>query len=196
MSPRSRASTDPGCANGATTTTTSTWDRQMAGAMEMSRRWRVITTASAKDSVITTERASPRPCAPPGPPTIRPTPASATTIATAVRRETCSLNPTQAISAAAIGERACMNRTLATVVWLRATMNVLDATAVSAATASSARPIVRKARSVSPRSVKATKRNRAIAAKSARPATCVAAPTESSRCSTPAVDHATAASAT
>ena len=34
---------------------TITCERQIAGAIEISRRWRVITTATAKASVITTE---------------------------------------------------------------------------------------------------------------------------------------------
>ena len=127
----------------------------------MSRRWRVITTASAKASVITTDSARPRPCAPPGPPTMRPTPPSATSIATAVRRETGSRSASQAITAAAIGDTACMKRTFATVVWLSATMNDPEAIAVQTATARPARPIEVNARTTLPRSETATNANRA-----------------------------------
>ena len=115
-------------------------ERQMAGAIEMSRRWRVITTPSANANIITTESTRPSPCAPPGPPTMRPTPTRATAMATTVRREIDSRSATQAISAAAIGDAACMKRTLATVVWLSATMKQPEARAVRAATASEARP--------------------------------------------------------
>ena len=162
----------------------------------MSRRWRVITTLRANASVISTERPSPSPCEPPGPPTIRPTPASATTIATPVRRDTASCSAAQAISAAAIGETACMNRTFATVVWLSATMKHDDATAVATATAIPAHPIEVNARTTPPRSENETNASSASTAKNARPATCVAVPTDSSRCRTPALDQASAASAT
>ena len=196
MSTTSRVSAVPGSANGANAASTSTCERQMAGAIEMSRRCRVITTATAKDSVITTESASPRPCAPPGPPTMIPTPTSATAIAAPVRRETDSRSAAQAMSAAAIGASACMKSTFATVVWLSATMKLPDATAVQSATATPARPIVAKARTTPSRSVSATKASSAKVAKSARPATWVAVLTVSSRCRTPALDHASAASAT
>ncbi len=156
----------------------------------------MTTTLTAKASVITTESARPRPGELPGPPTIRPTPASAIAIATPVRRDTDSRSAAHAISAAAIGATACMKSTFATVVWLSATMNVPDAIAVQTATASSARPIEVNALTTRPRFVSATKTNSARAATKARPATCVAVSTDSSRCRTPALDHASAASAT
>ncbi len=194
--PRSCASTDPGEANGANATTTITCDRQMAGPMEMSRRCRVITRAPANDSVITSERPRPAPAPPPGPPIITPTPASATTIATPVLRDTDSRSTTQAIRAAAIGESACRKMTFATVAWLRATMKVAEAIAVNPATASSASPIERNGLTTWPPLETATKARSAIAANTALPATWVAESTESARCSTPAVDQATAAMAT
>src|SRR6187401_3584865 len=67
-----------------------------------------------------------------------------------------------------------------------------EASAVVTATPRPARPIERNAASVRPRFLKATK---AASARKARPATCVVVPTESSRCSPPAVDQATAAAA-
>ena len=88
----------------------------------------------------------PSPWDAPGPPTIKPTPPSATTIASALRLDTGSRNATHAISAAAIGAAACMKRTFATVAWLSATMNEPEATAVQSATASSARPMVANGR--------------------------------------------------
>ena len=166
----------------------------MAGAIEMSRRWRVITTPSANANIMTTESTRPSPCAPPGPPTMRPTPTNATAIATTVRREIDSRSATQAISAAAIGDAACMKSTLATVVWLSATMKQPEARAVRAATASEAARIDVKAVTTCPRSMTATKARSASAAKTARPAIWVAVLTSSSRWSTPAVDHASAAS--
>ena len=86
-------------------------------------------------------------------------------------RVTCSCSATQAISAATIGATACMKRTFATVVWLSATMNVPDATAVATATAIPAQPIDRNARVTPPRSENETKTSRASTAKNARPAT-------------------------
>jgi hypothetical protein len=56
-------------------------------------------------------------------------------------------------------------------------------------------PIERKATIVPPRFRAATKSAIATKAKNARPASCVGVSTESSRCSPPAVDHATAAAA-
>ena len=186
----------PGWANGPAAASTSSWERQIAGAMEMSRRWRVITTASAKARVISTESPTPSPKLAPGPPTIRPTPPSAMTIATAVLFDTDSCSAAHPISAAAIGATACMKSTFATVVWLSATMNDPDATAVQTATTSSARPIsVNDATTPRPPE-NATKAKSASVANTARPATCVAVLTVSSRCRTPALDQASAASAT
>ena len=74
-----------------------------------------------------------------------------------------------------------MKSTFATVVWLSATMNVPDATAVHAATAISARPIALNARTPPPCPEKATNANSPNTANSARPATWVAVPTDSSR---------------
>ena len=87
-----------------------------------------------------------------------------------------------------------MKSTFATVAWLSATMNVPDATATQPATAMPAQPIARNASSGRPRLDTTTKSASATKAKNARPATCVAVSTVSSRWSAPAVDHATAAS--
>ena len=159
----------------------------------MSRRCRVITIATANASVIAND--APMPKSPPvsGPPTMKATPSTATPIATAERRVIDSPSASHASSAAAIGATACMNRTFATVAWLSATMNVPDATAVQPATASPAMPIERNASTGRPRLVTTTNAASATRANRARPATCVAVSTVSSRWSTPAVDHATAA---
>ena len=162
----------------------------------MSRRWRVMTRPRAKEREVSAERPRPRPCEPPGPPTIRPTPASATTMARAVRPDTRSCSAAQAISAAAMGETACMKSTFATVVWLRPTMKAADAVAHATATAIPVGPIEENARTTPPRSENETYTSSASTAKNARPATCVAVPTEISRCSTPALDQASAARAT
>ena len=55
------------------------------------------------------------------------------------------------------------------------------------------RPIDRKAATVPRRSIATTSTNSAISAKNDRPATCVAGLASSSRCASPAVDQATAA---
>ena len=89
-----------------------------------------------------------------------------------------------------------MKSTFATVVWFSATMNVAEATAVHAATAISARPIDPNARTPPPCPEKATNASSPSTAKSALPATWVVVPTDSSRCSAPALDQARAASAT
>ena len=192
---RSRSPTVAGWEKGATTRTTSSWERQIAGAIEMSRRCRVITMLPAKANVIRSEKPMPSVPPLPGPPTMRPTPSSAIAIATAARRVIRSRRTIQARSAAAIGETACRKSTLATVEWLRATMNEPDANAVVTATPRPATPIVRKAATVRPRFRNATKSAIATKAKNARPASCVGVSTESSRCRPPAVDHAIAAAA-
>lgn len=74
-------------------------------------------------------------------------------------------------------------------------MKAPEAIAVKTAMASPATPIPRKAAIVRPRASSATKPTSATNANRARPATCVAVPTLSSRCSTPAVDQAAAAPA-
>jgi hypothetical protein len=88
-----------------------------------------------------------------------------------------------------------MKRTFATVAWLSATMNEPEAIAVQTATPRPAIPHERKTSTVRPRSLAATKAASARNATSARPASWVGVSTESSRCSPPAVDHATAAAA-
>jgi hypothetical protein len=112
----SETSSEPTCArpaNGAASTKTSTWDRHVAGAIETSRRWRVITSVAAKEADMRSERACPTAPAPPGPPTMIATPPSATPMAIQVRRATGS--PSIVPSAAAmIGASACMKRTFAT----------------------------------------------------------------------------------
>ena len=133
---------------------------------------------------------------PPGAPTISTTPRSATTIARQARRVIASRSANQAIPAAPIGAAACMKKTFATVAWFSATMNDPDATAVHAATASPAAPIERSAWSVRRRLTATTKTPSARSAKTAQPASCVIVPTDSSRCRTPALDHASAAPAT
>ena len=70
-----------------------------------------------------------------------------------------------------------------------------EASAVETATPRPAMPIERNAATVRPRFLTATKAASATKAKNARPAICVVVPTESSRCSPPAVDQATAAAA-
>ena len=75
-------------------------------------------------------------------------------------------------------------------------MNAPEETAISEAITSPLRPIARKPCTTAPRSAIATKANSPSTAKNARPASCVPIPTESSRWRRPAVDHATAASAT
>ena len=190
---RSRVPACKGCENGRNTTSTRSCERQRAGAIEMSRRWRVMTRPRAKEREVSAERPRPRPCEPPGPPTIRPTPASATTMARAIRPETASCRAAQAINAAAMGETACMKSTFATVVWLRPTMKAADAVAHATATAIPVGPIEENARTTPPRSVNETYTSSASTAKNARPATCVAVPTEISRWRTPALDQASAA---
>ena len=89
-----------------------------------------------------------------------------------------------------------MKSTFATFAWLSATINMPDAVAVVAATARPATPIARKAATGWAWLTNATKTASARAAKNARPASWVAVSTESSRWTTPAVDHAIAARTT
>jgi hypothetical protein len=192
---RSRSPTVDGWAKGPTTRTSSSWERQIAGVIEMSRRCRVITMLRAKASVINSEKPIPSTPPLPGPPTMRPTPMSAIAMATPALAVTRSRSAIQASSAAAIGETACRKRTFATVEWLRATMKEPDAIAVQTATPRPAMPIERNAAIARPRSRTATKRASATNAKSARPASCVGVSTASSRWRPPAVDQATAAAA-
>src|SRR5712692_6348222 len=154
-----------------------------------------MTSVAANEAVMRSDRAIPGRLGWPGPPTISPTPARATTMASQVRRETGSPN-TVPSTAARIGASACMKRTLATDEWFSATMNEPEEIAISAAIASPPRPTDRNARSTAPCSATATYASSPSTAKRARPASCVPTPTDSSRCKIPAVDHATAASAT
>jgi ketosteroid isomerase-like protein len=102
----------------------------------------------------------------------------------------------RASRAASTGDTARMNSTRATLVWFSAAMKELEATATQSATAIPASPTERNACTTRPRSTIATYTSRATPAKAARPATCVAVSSVSWRCSTPAEDQATAASAT
>ena len=89
-----------------------------------------------------------------------------------------------------------MKRMFATDAWFSAIRNEPDEIAISAAIARPPRPIARNARATAPRSAIAMYASRPTTAKSARPASCVGTPTESSRWRIPAVDQAIAASAT
>src|SRR6478735_1533674 len=185
-----------GAANGAATQTTITWDRQTAGIMDTSRRWRVITIATANANDISSETPSPITSASPGVPNMMATPETAITIAAHVRPVTGSRSTTQPSNAASTGEIAWVNSTCATVVWLRATMKLPEAIAVEAATPTPAMPIERNAPTTLPRSVNHTRPSSATSANPARPASCVAVLTPSSRWNRPAVDQAMAARAT
>ncbi len=185
-----------GVANGAKTAIRKSCERQVAGAIDTSRRRRVRMSETAKASAVRSDSASPVRLPPPGAPTMSVTPARATTMAIALRRLTGSPRNTRPSSAASTGAMARKNRTRATEVWLSAAMNPPDATAMQAATATPASPIERHAAITRPRSATATNAASATKANTARPATCVAVSIESPRCSTPAVDHAIAASAT
>ena len=112
---RSCADTVPGWVNGATATTTRNCERQIAGAIDTSRRCRVMTMVTAKASVIKSE--TPTPSAPPlpGPPTINATPNRATPMATSARPVIDPASAIQASRAANMGAAACMKRTFATV---------------------------------------------------------------------------------
>ena len=103
-----------GWENGPATSTTSSCERQIAGTIEMSRRCRVITMATAKATIITNEAPTPSRPPLPGPPTIRPTPRSAIPIATPALAVIGSPSAIQASSAATIGDAACMKSTFAT----------------------------------------------------------------------------------
>ncbi len=89
-----------------------------------------------------------------------------------------------------------MNSTRATLVWLSAAMKQDEAIATHSATATPASPTERNASTSRPRSTTATYTSSATPANAARPMTCVAVSSVSWRWRTPAVDHATAASAT
>src|SRR5262249_49046388 len=94
-------------------TKTSACERHVAGAIETSRWWRVITITAAKLTDMKSESAVPATPGWLGPPTIRPTPARATVMAIHVRRLTRS--PRNVPSAAArTGEIAWKKRTFAT----------------------------------------------------------------------------------
>ena len=130
---------------------TTTCERHVAGAIETSRRCRVITSVPANDDVISTE--SPRPSAlgRPGPPTINATPPRAIVIASHVRRDTASPSSIPS-TAARSGASACMKRMFATDAWFSAIRNEPDEIAINAAIARPPRPIARNARTSAPRS--------------------------------------------
>ena len=75
-------------------------------------------------------------------------------------------------------------------------MKPADAIETHTATPTPARPTDLNAWTTRPRSTTATYPSSAAPAKTARPKTCVGVSSVSWRCRTPAVDHATAASAT
>src|SRR4029079_9057845 len=79
-----------GAANGAAAQTTIIWDRQTAGIMDTSRRWRVITIATANANDISSDTPSPITSASPGVPNMMATPATAIAIAAHVRPVTGS----------------------------------------------------------------------------------------------------------
>ena len=101
---------------GAARTRMKIWARQVAGAIEMCRCRRVMTMLIANESGITIVSRFTRPPPAPGPPTITPTPASATSIAAHERAEIGSRSITHARRAANIGAAACRKRTCATLV--------------------------------------------------------------------------------
>ena len=71
---------------------------------------------------------------------MKPTPTSATAMATPALAVTDSPSAIHASSAAAIGDAACRKRTFATVAWFNATMNVPDAIAVQSGDAETGDP--------------------------------------------------------
>ena len=156
----------------------------------------MITIVAANETDISTESAKPRALGRLGPPTITATPATATAIASHVRRPTRS--PTSIPkTAASTGARPCRKSTFATEVWFSAAMNEPDETAISAAIARPARPIARKEATTRPALGRPTMKTPIPSiANRARPASCVPRLTVSSRWNSPAVDHAIAASAT
>ena len=117
-------------------------------------------------------------------------------MAAAPRRVIGSPSVNRASSAASAGATARMNSTRATLVRLSAAMNPADAVAMHSATPTPATPADLNACSTRPRSETATKASSATPANAARPATCVGVSSVSWRWRTPAVDQATAASAT
>ncbi len=168
----------------------------MAGAIDTSWRQRVITIISAKANAAVKASPSPARLPSPGAPSISATPASASAIATTVRRVMGSPSMTRASRAASTGATARMNSTRATLVWLSAAMKHDEAIATHSATAMPGSPTERNASTTLPRSTTATYTSSARPAKAARPMTCVLVSSVSWRWRTPAVDHATAASAT
>jgi hypothetical protein len=88
-----------------------------------------MTISTAKPSAITTASPLPSALPPPGEPTITPTPSSATSIATDVRRLTGSPSSARPSSAASTGAIDWMKSTCATEAWFSATMNAPEATA-------------------------------------------------------------------
>ena len=130
--------------NGAATASTSSCDRQVAGAIDTSRRWRVMTSVAANETDTTRDSPWPRRLGRPGPPTMTATPATAIAIAIHVRRLTGSPrnNP---IAAARMGASAWKNSTFATDAWFSATRNEPEASATRTATAMPPRPIARNA---------------------------------------------------
>jgi hypothetical protein len=104
----------PNCANGAKTATASSCARAMAGAMDTPRYRRAMTMTSANARPVSSDRASPSTGPPPGAPTITTTPASATSIAHAVRTVSRSPSTTTPRPAATRGAMDCRIRTWAT----------------------------------------------------------------------------------
>ena len=80
---RRRPASSPARRTAGTTRTRKICARQVAGSIETSRRWRLMTIETANENAISSDRRSPTPPPSPGPPIITPTPASATAIATA-----------------------------------------------------------------------------------------------------------------
>ena len=112
--PQSEPVAEPNDANGATTTTTSACEAQVAGIIETSRRYRVSTITIANENVITIGKATARGPAWNEPITIAPTPIAAMSMAIQVRREIRSDRITQPSSAAITGADAWRKRTFAT----------------------------------------------------------------------------------
>jgi hypothetical protein len=123
------------------------------------------------------------------------TPATAIPIASHVLRATGSPR-NDPIAAARIGASAWKKSTFATEAWFSATRNEPEESASRTTIAIPPRPVARNACASPPRSDSVTQASSPIAANTARPATCVAVETDSSRWNRPADDHATAASAT
>jgi hypothetical protein len=131
----------------------------------------------------------------PGELTITPIPSKANVIATVVRTPMRSRSTTKPSSAANTGDTAWIDSTCATEAWFNAPMK--DDTPKQTTNATPAPPIERHASGTRPRPATITYAAIDRAANRARPPIWVGRGTDESwRCSTPAVDHTTAASAT